>query len=130
IVNQRDAKKANLLVGEHAARLVDHNFNTEGLGTDGVVIKTISNNLILAGGEPRGTLYAVYTFLEEQVGCHWWTAQASTIPHKPTLDVGTLDVRYVPPFEYRHVSFDIAADPDWSVRNQCIGEIHGIQNRD
>src|SRR5438105_10564421 len=41
IVNQPDAKKANLLVGAQAARLVDRNFNVDGLGTDGVVVKSI-----------------------------------------------------------------------------------------
>lgn len=31
------------------------------------------DTLILTGGRPRGTLYAVNTFLEEQLGIRWWT---------------------------------------------------------
>lgn len=33
------------------------------LGHDGIVIKTKGQHLILASGRPRGTLYAVYTFV-------------------------------------------------------------------
>ncbi len=54
---------ANLLVGPEAARLIEPGFSTEGLGADGIVIRTKGSDLILAGGRPRGTLYAVYTFL-------------------------------------------------------------------
>ena len=55
-------------------------FDWEGLGTDGIVIRTAGQDLILAGGRPRGTLYAVVTFLEEQVGVRWWTATEEDVP--------------------------------------------------
>jgi|TARA_B100000809_G_scaffold221325_1_gene229539 alpha-glucuronidase len=60
----------NVLVGTVAARMLDPDFSTEGLGEDGLVIRTVGDQLILAGGAPRWTLYAVYTFLEDHVGCH------------------------------------------------------------
>jgi hypothetical protein len=77
--------------------------------------------LILAGGRPRGTLYAVYTFLEEHIGCRWWSSQASTIPIKPTLRIGRLNIRYVPPLEYRETFWFDAFDGDWAVRNKSNG---------
>ena len=72
----------------------------ESLGADGIVIKTVGKNLILAGGRPRGTLYAVFQFLESQ-GCNWWTPTEKTIPHKSTFTVPSQNVVYVPPFNYR-----------------------------
>ena len=110
-----------LLVGPRAARAADPQFTTEGLGEEGIVIRTQGNRILLAGGEPRGTLYAVYTFLEDYVGCRWWTPKASTIPKKPTLRVPFLDVRYVPIFEYRSSNWREAFDPDWAVRNKMNG---------
>jgi hypothetical protein len=71
------------------------------LGQDGIVIKTVGNRLILAGGRPRGTLYAVFQFLEDDVGCRWWTPDAITIPHRPTLSASVKDVTYRPVFDYR-----------------------------
>ena len=110
-----------ILVGEKSARLADPGFTTEGLGEEGIVIRTVGQDLILAGGEPRGTLYAVYTFLEHFVGCRWWAPDASTIPKRPTLQFDPLDVRYVPPLEYREPFWETAFNRDWAVRNKANG---------
>src|SRR5690606_12652108 len=82
------------------------------LGSDGIVIKTVGNNLVLAGGRPRGTLYAVFQFLEDEVGCRWWTPTEHTIPTRSTLDVRPQNVTYVPPFSYReHYTSSVRQDP-------------------
>ena len=113
--------KSRILVGLKAAKLAIPNFSSKGLGSDGIVIRTIGNDLILAGGEPRGTLYAVYTFLEDHLGCRWWSSKVSSIPKKRTLKVGKLNVRYVPSLEYRESFWFDAFDGDWAVRNKCNG---------
>ena len=115
------ADKSCLLVGPQAAKLADAEFSTDGLDADGIVIRTVGDDLILAGGDPRGTLYAVYTFLEEHLGCRWWSSNVSTIPKRPTITVGTLNVRYVPPLEYREPYWFDAFDADWAVRNKSNG---------
>ncbi|HDP89648.1 MAG TPA: DUF4838 domain-containing protein [Thioalkalivibrio sp.] len=65
------------------------------------MMRTVGDDLILGGDRPRGTLYAVFTFLEDVVGCRWWTAEAEQAPQRPTLEVDALDVVYRPPLEYR-----------------------------
>ncbi|MBN1437658.1 MAG: DUF4838 domain-containing protein [Sedimentisphaerales bacterium] len=109
------------LVGVDAARMVDPEFSIEGLEADTIVMKSVGDNLILAGDRPRGTVYAVYTFLQDEVGCRWWTPSASTIPQAATLTVGDLDVVYTPPFEYRDSFWFNAFDGDWAARNRCNG---------
>jgi len=121
VVSPPAADSPRLLVGAEAAKLAEPDFSTEGLGTDGVVIRSVGNDLILAGGHPRGTLYAVYTFLEDELGCRWWSSSESTIPNKPTLKVGNLDFRYVPVLEYREPYWFDAFDSDWAVRNKSNG---------
>lgn len=113
--------KSRILVGQKAAKLAIPNFSTKELGSDGIVIRTIGNDLILAGGEPRGTLYAVYTFLEDHIGCRWWSSKVSRIPKKLTLTVGKLNIHYVPPLEYRESFWFDAFDGDWAVRNKSNG---------
>jgi len=115
------AGQSRLLVGPGAAKSAVTDFSTDGLGSDGIVIRTVGDDLILAGDQPRGTLYAVYTFLEEHIGCRWWSSQASTIPIKPTLRIGRLNVRYVPPLEYRETFWFDAFNGDWAVRNKSNG---------
>jgi len=90
----------------------------DALGEDTIVISFVDRDsmredpdggtdIVLAGAPPRGTLYAVYTFLEQAVGCRWWTSTESDIPRKPTL---TIDRRaaarmYSPPIKYREEYF-------------------------
>jgi hypothetical protein len=121
VVSPPATDSPRLLVGAEAAKLAEPDFSTEGLGTDGVVIRRVDDDLILAGGHPRGTLYAVYTFLEDELGCRWWSSSESTIPNKPTLKVDNLDIRYVPVLEYREPYWFDAFDSDWAVRNKNNG---------
>jgi hypothetical protein len=94
--------QAQILVG--AGKRVHELLPTQlwkDLGTDGIVIKTAGKNLILVGGRPRGTLYAVYTFLEDTLGVRWWTPEESTIPKQNTLRITAQDTVYVPPVKIR-----------------------------
>ncbi|MFB3893761.1 MAG: hypothetical protein ACE15C_17245 [Phycisphaerae bacterium] len=92
VLDRAPAGAGRLLVGPQAAKQAYPLFSTETLGADGPVLRTAGNALILAGGPPRGTPYAVYTFLEDIGGCRWWSSKASTIPRKTTLKVPPLNV--------------------------------------
>ena len=100
-------------------------------GPDELLIRTHGRDLVLAGGRPRGTLYAVYTFLEDIVGCRWWSSTVSTVPSRRSLSVPPTDRREKPPFEYREPFYYDAFDPEWAVRNKTnghranLGEEHG-----
>jgi len=97
--------------GEHVRKMLP-NQDWESLGTDGIVLKREGQDLILAGGRPRGTLYAVFEFLEKQAGVRWWTSKESHIPNTPELKVGELDITYRPVFDYRdHYTTEMAEDP-------------------
>jgi len=83
-----------------------------GLGDDGIVLESVGKNLVLTGaaGATRGTIYAVYEFLERACGVRWWTPTAETVPSRPTLAVTLEPTRYVPPFVYRE-AFGTAIRP-------------------
>ncbi len=66
-------------------------------------IKTVDNNIILTGGSPRGTLYAVFHFLEDIVGVRWWNPWEESVPSRKTLSIGQLDMAGKPSFEYRDI---------------------------
>ncbi len=71
-------------------------FDPAKLSPDAIVIKTVGRDLVMAGHPRRGTLYAVYTFLEDTIGIRWWTATEAHIPKRPTLSVPRLDIAYAP----------------------------------
>jgi len=92
------------------------------LGGEEFVIRTAHNRILLAGGPPRGTLYAVSRFLQDECGVRWWTPWASRIPQRSSLRIGTLNVRAKPAFEYRNPYWRCAFDPEWSWHNLCNGD--------
>lgn len=104
------------------------------LGNDGIIIKTQNNNLILTGGPKatRGTLNAVYTFLEDIVGCRWWTPADSYIPKLAELSIDKLDIRYIPEFLYQRnplFASITALSPNWCARNKCFGAWLRLQEK-
>lgn len=107
-----------ILVGrsKHLDRL-KLEIDWQALGTEGILIRTHQGHLVLAGGSKRGTLYAVYTFLQEQLGCRWFTPQVSRIPQQDRIVLPALNVVRAPIFEYRAETWSSATDPDWAARN-------------
>ena len=74
-----DDRASRIYVGwtQYATR---HDIDTSKLGEEEWVIRTIDDDLVLTGGRPRGTMYAVYEFLEDHVGCHWLDRKTEVIP--------------------------------------------------
>ena len=79
---------------------IDH----EKLGTDGFVIKSAGNHLVIAGGRRRGTMYGVYGLLS-QLGCRWWAPGESTIPRMADIRLEAFDIEKVPALEYRDMLY-------------------------
>lgn len=93
-----------------------------GLGDDGFVIRTSSGrperaprslpgdflattrHLAIAGGPKRGVMYGVVQFIEDYLGVRWLTPDVTHIPKAPE-SIPALDVRFVPAFSYRDVSY-------------------------
>jgi hypothetical protein len=86
-------------------------------GSEELVVRVKGDKLLLAGGRPRGTLYAVHRFLYEQCGVRWWTPWATNVPSKPKLQVANLNLREKPAFEYRAPFWYSGFHPIWKIHN-------------
>ncbi len=95
------------------------------LGDEGLIIKTVGEKLVIAGGEKRGTLYGVYTFLEEIIGCHWYTSALIVIPHTDDLKIPVnINITEKPYFEYRETDWMSPRDITYSIANKQNGNIY------
>lgn len=120
---------SRILVGQSAeTKKLLGNMDWSKLKFDGIVIKFVGNDLVLTGDRPRGTLYAVYTFLEEYVGCKWWTAKAGHVPRKSDLFVESRDQTHVSPFLYRATFYApvMRGNMDFSVKLKLNGEHQAV----
>ena len=62
-------------------------------------IKSVGNDIYMYGEGPHGNADAVYDFLEDLVGCRWYTARGDEyVPKKPRLAFDKLDHSRVPSF--------------------------------
>ncbi|MBI5686751.1 MAG: DUF4838 domain-containing protein [Verrucomicrobia bacterium] len=91
------------------------------LGKEGYVLRTVGERLVIAGGEPRGTLYGVYDLLEDKFGCRWFTPEIERVPQVSQLPLPRLDERKVPVFEYRETYTWESFDGNWMARNRLNG---------
>ena len=86
------------------------------------LIKSFGRNVVLVGGGTRGTLYAVYHFLEDDCGVRWWGDNDEDVPAPKPLAFGALDRRGKPFFECRNVYRSYPSqgkpDPRTAVRNR------------
>ena len=128
IVHESDARgESNIYVG-HVNRFGElfPDIRLDELGSDGIILKTHENTLFLCGDEPRGTLYAVYEFLEEVVGCRWWTSTEEHVPERTRLAVPELDTIYTPPFRYRELWYRDTFDGLFGARLRLNGHHHPV----
>jgi len=116
-IREEPTESTNIHVGRSAyavSLLTD--CDLDALGSDGIVIRTVGTDLVITGGRPRGVRNAVYVFLEDALGCRWWTPDAELVPSQPTLALPDLNIKYVPPFNFRYVSSEGASTPPFGYR--------------
>ena len=102
---------------KHLDSIQEH-IDFDALGDEGYVLKTAGKHLVIAGGELRGNLYGVYGFLEDHLGCRWFTPEISRIPEYSKLVLPELDETVIPVLEYREPYIWDAKDGNWAARNR------------
>lgn len=122
------AAKKLILVGQTSiTRKLLPTANWASLGTDGILILTKGDAVILAGGRPRGGMYAVFTFLEDVLGCKWWSHNESFIPKKQNLTIDKLNMRYVPKILCREAHyFEPNSYGQYAARNKLNGHFNTV----
>jgi hypothetical protein len=84
------------------------------LKEDGFAIKTDSSRLIIAGGNEKGTLYGVYSFLEKYLGCRMYTPKVKIIPSKPQITLGNINDQQVPVIGFRDTHYRATWDAEYT----------------
>ena len=76
-------------------------FPVDGLGEEGLRIHIRPDNIALAGGRPRGTLYGVYEFMERYLDVRFLTYDHTYIPDRSKWKIPCEDWTYIPSFTFR-----------------------------
>ena len=101
---------------EYAAECgVEHPSDSD----EGYTYRTIGDNIWIYGGKNRGTMYGVYSFLENEFGVRWYTVDYTKIPTAKTWRVRELCHSEQPFIQYRFVQYFNADYGDWQAHNKC-----------
>jgi len=132
VTDKSDIRDKEIIVGQNLHfKKLKIDLSEDMIGNEGFIIKTLGQKLVIAGSPVRGTLYGVYTFLEDFLGCRWFTDDVSRIPKREVVELPQIDILKKPVLEYREPFFRSYPDADWHARNKCNGnstllnEIHG-----
>lgn len=87
-------------------------------GEEEYIIQQTGPALLIAGGQPRGTLYGVIGLLRDHFGCRWYTRDVVKVPQSGTLRLEGLPDRQAPAFAYREPWYREAYDTDFAVLNR------------
>ncbi len=119
VTDREPAQPAEVALGR-TNRLAALGIAVEGLslGSEGCLLRTVGETLVIAGGPVRGTLYGVYDLLESRFGCRWYTPTVSRIPRTDRLVLPHMDRTWVPKLEYRESYWTEGWDADWAARNR------------
>ncbi|RQW07291.1 hypothetical protein EH222_07595 [candidate division KSB1 bacterium] len=113
-----------ILIGRNAHLQKGERVKWDELGADGFVIQTSGPTLILAGGAGKGTLYAVYSLLEDHLGCRFYAPDVISLPCHEKIIIDKTNEVQVPCFTWRetlHYLPNVSQDyADW----------HKLHNRD
>jgi len=109
-----------IVVGYDNARLTDLGLAglTKEFALDEYEIRTVGTRLVIAGTPPRGSINGMYGFLQDHLGCRWFTPATSRIPRNPDLTIGRIVDRQKPAFLWRVAGSVSYWDTDWTARNR------------
>ena len=91
----------------HTERLREANLPGAGadLGGEGYAVAVEDETLFLFGGRRRGAISVVPAFLEEDLGCRWYTRTEFRIPRAEDLARRPVPRTYKPALEVRDPSY-------------------------
>ena len=105
-----------------ALRAAFPRLSLNSLPAEGFFIRTSGKNLALAGKDDRGTLYAVYSFMEHHLGVRWYSPHDTFIPHHQVVRIPSLSERQTPAFTYRDTDeYPVLQHAQWDAHLKLNG---------
>lgn len=124
IVNEPQQTTQNIFIGSSSALASSSiNIDTKAMGDEAFRIRASSDQIAIAGGRPRGTLYGVYTFLEDYLGIRFLTPDHTHVPAiQGSQPLPEVDRSYDPPIVFRwSYWYDTNKNPDFAARIRSNG---------
>ena len=124
VTDDTKASAKEIVVGADNARLEKLGLTdmTKDFAEGEYEIRRVGETLVIAGGPNRGTINGMYGFLQDHLGCRWFTPGCMKIPKRKTIALGEITDRQKPAFIWRTQTSQMHWDAAWTARsrlNEC-----------
>lgn len=114
-------EKVNIVVGKSACEAAGFLPDND-LTDDGFMIVSRENLIFITGTHPRGTLFGVYEFLEEYLGCRFFSPEVEVVPTRNEMVIEPVSLKRIPMIEYRSTSVYQLRDPVYAAKRKINGQ--------
>ncbi|TKG96452.1 DUF4838 domain-containing protein [Puteibacter caeruleilacunae] len=88
------------------------NLTHPDLEQDGFTIQTNQKKILIKGGTEKGSLYGVYTFLEDFLNCRKYSSTVEVIPQLESIKIpAQINMTQVPVIKFRETYYRDSGDP-------------------
>lgn len=105
ISNRPAARYKSIFLGKEWFTKKAQYEQLERLNNDGFCIFSEDSHFYLGGKQPLGTVYAVYTLLQDYAGCLWFGNDEIFVPENEALALPDIALFTQPDFSFRHPAF-------------------------
>ena len=112
-----------IIVGynKHSSQLLGDNFTSPDQFDESFRYKNVKSNIVMVGGKQRGTMYAVFAFLENVLGVRWYTPKVTAIPTREKFVFNYINDFEEPSIRVRNDFYYEAFNPIWAAHNKING---------
>lgn len=103
---------------------------------EGFTYCNVGKDIWIYGGKNRGTMYGVFSFLENELGVRWYARDCTKVPKSHVWKFGKLNFKDSPAIRYRFTQYhNVETDPAWLAHNKnnsvwwaCENEYGGLSS--
>ena len=120
VTDDSEPGEYEIVVGADNARLAELGLDdmARDFGEGEYEIRTVGKKLVIAGAPIRGTINGMYGFLQDHLGCRWFTPGCMKMPRQTKLTLGEIQDRQKPDFIWRTQNPQMHWDGAWTARNR------------
>ena len=103
LIEEKDSSssKNNIYIG-YSSKISDKKFKNS---DESFKYFNKKNNIVIRGGKNRGTMYGVFSFLENELGVRWLTSKVKIIPERSEHKFSVLFREESPAIKFRIVDY-------------------------
>lgn len=90
---------------------------------EGFYYKSCEGDIVIVGGSERGTMYGVFAFLENELGCRWYSEKCTVVPKRNSYSFVSLDYSDAPAISIRNIMYSEFMDATFRVHCRANGRI-------